>query len=99
MKVLVTGSNGFIGKNLCSVLRRREDVELLVYDLDERPDDLERGLEEAEAVFHLAGVNRPEREEAFYTGNTGSTEEICRGLSVTLQGPRPSDRVYTLISM
>jgi len=80
MKVLVTGSNGFIGKNLCSVLRRREDVELFVYDLDKRPEDLDRALEEADVIFHLAGVNRPEKEEEFHVGNTGSTEEICRRL-------------------
>jgi UDP-2-acetamido-2,6-beta-L-arabino-hexul-4-ose reductase len=58
-KVLVTGSNGFIGKNLCSVLRRREDVELLVYDLDKRPEDLDRALGQADYIIHLAGVNRP----------------------------------------
>jgi UDP-2-acetamido-2,6-beta-L-arabino-hexul-4-ose reductase len=54
VKVLVTGSNGFVGKNLCAVLRRREDVELLVYDLDKSSGDLERRLEEADVVFHLS---------------------------------------------
>jgi len=88
VKVLVTGSNGFIGKNLCSVLRRREDMELLVYDLDKRPEDLESALEIADVVFHLAGVNRPEKEEEFYTGNTGSTEEICERLRELGRAPK-----------
>jgi len=48
------------------VLQRREDVELMVYDLDKSSGDLERGLEEADVVFHLAGVNRPEREDEFF---------------------------------
>ena len=39
-KVLVTGSNGFVGKNLCTVLRRREDVELYEYDIDNKPVEL-----------------------------------------------------------
>ena len=38
-KVLVTGSNGFIGKNICTVLRRREDVELYEYDIDKKQAD------------------------------------------------------------
>jgi len=77
VKVLVTGSNGFVGKNLCSGLRRREDVALFNYDLGSNPKNLENGLAEADVVFHLAGVNRPEREEEFFKGNAGSTEEIC----------------------
>ena len=88
MKVLVTGSNGFIGKNLCSVLRRREDVELFVYDLNKNPEDLESALKEADVIFHLAGVNRPEREEEFHSGNTGSTEKICERLRELGRAPK-----------
>jgi UDP-2-acetamido-2,6-beta-L-arabino-hexul-4-ose reductase len=44
-KVLVTGSKGFIGKNLCTVLRRREDVELYEYDVDSKPEELDAALQ------------------------------------------------------
>ena len=63
MRVLVTGFNGFIGKNLCSVLRRHEDAELFVYDLYNKPEDLDKALGQADTIFHLAGVNRPEDPE------------------------------------
>lgn len=80
MNILVTGAKGFVGRNLKAVLRRREDVALYEYDLEMAKELLEAGLRRAEVVFHLAGVNRPEREEEFFTGNTGSTEKICRRL-------------------
>ena len=43
-KVLVTGSKGFVGRNLCSVLRRREDIELYEFDLDNEPGELDVAL-------------------------------------------------------
>ncbi len=39
-KVLVTGSNGFVGKNFCAVLRCHEDVELYEYDLDKKAKEI-----------------------------------------------------------
>ena len=89
MRVLVTGSNGFIGKNLCSVLRRHEDAELFVYDLHNKPEDLDKALGQADTIFHLAGVNRPEEpEEEFETGNTGSIDEICAMLKSLGRTPK-----------
>jgi len=63
MNILVTGAKGFVGRNLGVVLARREPVKLYEYDL--RTDDsvLEEGLRQADVIFHLAGVNRPEKEE------------------------------------
>ena len=81
MKILVTGSDGFVGKNLCAVLRRRDDVELFEYDLANKPEELDRALEQADFIFHLAGINRPKNPDEFITGNAGSTEDICRKLS------------------
>jgi UDP-2-acetamido-2,6-beta-L-arabino-hexul-4-ose reductase len=76
-KVLVTGSNGFVGKNLSSVLRVMEKVQLFEFDTANSPDDLERMLSDADVVVHLAGVNRPKNEQEFMTGNAGLTESIC----------------------
>ncbi len=74
--VLVTGSNGFLGKNLVVALRRRDDVRLITYDVDDERIVLEEALREAEVIFHLAGVNRPKREEEFKEGNVDLTKEI-----------------------
>ena len=82
MKVLVTGANGFVGKNLCATLdnirdgkdRTRQGLkidEVFEYDLDSTPDDLDKWCAEANFVFNLAGVNRPQNQEEFMQGNFG----------------------------
>ena len=81
INVLVTGSNGFVGKNLCSVLRTDERVQLFEFDTANAPDELVPMLREADVVVHLAGVNRPQHEQEFMTGNAGLTERICSVLS------------------
>lgn len=76
MKVLVTGSNGFIGKNLCLALEAREGTEVLRFDTGQSLDDLKALCAQADFVFHLAGVNRPQDVEEFQTGNLGLTETL-----------------------
>ena len=80
MKVLITGSKGFIGKNLLARLAYEKDIKLFEFDIENKSCDLEHFLNEAEIIFHLAGVNRPEREEEFKTGNVELTELICNYL-------------------
>jgi UDP-2-acetamido-2,6-beta-L-arabino-hexul-4-ose reductase len=70
MKVLVTGAQGFIGKNLTAELDRREGVEILSFDLDTPVEKLEEYCKECDFVFNLAGVNRPENVKEFAEGNT-----------------------------
>ncbi|HOS45736.1 MAG TPA: NAD-dependent epimerase/dehydratase family protein [Paludibacter sp.] len=81
MKVLVTGAKGFIGKNLCVALKRRVAVELIEFDIDSPPGLLEEGLSRADVIYHLAGVNRPERVEEFTEGNFDLTRQICTTLA------------------
>ncbi len=76
MKVLVTGSGGFIGKNLVARLRRMDDVEILTHEKGDDESDLCRGLEAADFIYHLAGVNRPDDPEEFYRGNRDLTHRI-----------------------
>ena len=81
MKILVTGAKGFVGKNLCAQLNNIksgnaknypiEIEEVLEYDLDSTPEELDRYCREADFVFNLAGVNRPENPEDFRKGNFG----------------------------
>jgi UDP-2-acetamido-2,6-beta-L-arabino-hexul-4-ose reductase len=78
--VLITGSAGFVGKNLVAALKRRDDVRLILFDVDTNPAVLEAGLAEADLIYHLAGVNRPRDESEFVTVNTGLTEQMLARL-------------------
>ncbi len=69
MKVLVTGANGFIGKNLIAQLERREGVEVLPFDVDTPLERLEEYCGQCGFVYNLAGVNRPRQTEEFMEGN------------------------------
>jgi UDP-2-acetamido-2,6-beta-L-arabino-hexul-4-ose reductase len=80
MIVLVTGSSGFIGRNLIAGLGLRSDVRVLPFDLENIPQELDAALTQADLVFHLAGVNRPQTEGEFKTGNVDLTEQICNRL-------------------
>ena len=77
MIILITGSNGFIGRNLVSHLQTRADVKLLTYDLGTSDAVLDQALREADVIFHLAGVNRPQKVEEFQQGNADFTTYIC----------------------
>jgi UDP-2-acetamido-2,6-beta-L-arabino-hexul-4-ose reductase len=72
--ILITGSSGFLGKNLCDHLSQRKDIVLKTYDLENSPDELKEYISNADIVFHLAGVNRPEKVEDFEIGNVGLTQ-------------------------
>ncbi|MCD4665362.1 MAG: NAD-dependent epimerase/dehydratase family protein [Bacteroidales bacterium] len=74
--VLVTGSNGFIGKNLIAGLRRFNNLEIKTFDIEDDINKLTEHLEKTDIVFHLAGVNRPENVEEFESGNTGLTQTV-----------------------
>lgn len=76
MKVLITGSNGFIGKNLKAHLNEIEDIEIITYDVEDTIDKIKDNLDEIDFIFHLAGVNRPQTPEEFYQGNSDLTKQI-----------------------
>lgn len=75
--VLITGSEGFIGKNLRVSLQHRKELRLLCFDVDDDPEMLGTLLCQADFVYHLAGVNRPQNPEDFRVGNTDLTQRIC----------------------
>jgi UDP-2-acetamido-2,6-beta-L-arabino-hexul-4-ose reductase len=74
--VLVTGSAGFMGRNLTVALQRRQDVRLLQYDVN-TGGDLEELVGQADVIYHLAGVNRPPDPEEYARGNAGLTSDVC----------------------
>lgn len=80
MKILVTGSNGFVGKNLVWNLKEIRDgknrtrpeiyiAEIYEYDIDSTKEDLEKACSSCDFVFNLAGVNRPKDQKEFMEGN------------------------------
>lgn len=74
--LLITGANGFIGKNLTARLRALGGYTLLPFDLDTPREKLAEYAARADFVFHLAGVNRPKDPAEFYAGNRGFTEHL-----------------------
>ncbi len=87
MKILITGANGFVGKNLVESLKNirdgkdrtyetNSDIEIFEYDVDTDKSLLDGYAAECDFVYHLAGVNRPETEAEFMQGNFGFTSEL-----------------------
>lgn len=75
MAIVVTGAAGFIGKNLLIHLRERGFAAIEIGS-EATSAELRTALEEAEIVFHLAGVNRPTHDSDFVTGNVDLTRTI-----------------------
>ena len=91
MKILVTGAKGFVGQNLCAQLKNIRDgkakcygdvvvEEIFEYDIDSTAEELEHYCKEADFVFNLAGVNRPQNTEEFMQGNFGFASTLLETL-------------------
>lgn len=78
MKILITGSSGFIARNLIVELGNRGYKDLLLCDRSTTREEMDRYVEECGFLIHLAGVNRPQQEKEFYSGNAGFTEELIK---------------------
>ena len=87
MKILITGSNGFVGKNLSEALknimdgkdRTRPNIKidkLYLYDIDTPESVLYNACQNADFVFNLAGVNRPQNSDEFMQGNFGFSSKL-----------------------
>ncbi|MHB8838266.1 MAG: polysaccharide biosynthesis C-terminal domain-containing protein [Gemmatimonadaceae bacterium] len=87
-RVLVTGADGFVGKNLQVALSRRDDIVTECYDLTSETATLPKMVERADVIFHLAGVNRPTRPQDFEEGNVGLTQQIVDILRASGSTPR-----------
>lgn len=86
MKILVTGAKGMVGQALCANLKnirdgknRTRDIkidEVFEYDIDSTDEQLVSYCEEADFVFNLVGVNRPQNNEEFFEGNFSFPEKL-----------------------
>ena len=72
MKVLVTGANGFIGKNFCLALIENGIDDIIKIDIDSSEDEIIDGIRKADIIYHLAGINRPKSDHEFISGNVDS---------------------------
>lgn len=77
MKILVTGSKGFIAKNLIQFLSEKSDIEVLKFHRNSAEAELEQYALAADWIVHLAGVNRPLNEQEFIDGNITLTQKIA----------------------
>ena len=91
MRILVTGAKGFVGKNLCANLnnikngtnRTRPSLkidEVYEYDIDSTQEELNEYCKNADFIFNLAGVNRPQTQEEFMQGNFGFASVLLETL-------------------
>ena len=78
MKVLITGANGFVGKNLQIHLAERPDVQVVCFTRSDDLAQLPAMIQGVDFVFHLAGVNRPLDPAEFVMGNTDLTQALCK---------------------
>ncbi|MBO5550472.1 MAG: NAD-dependent epimerase/dehydratase family protein, partial [Lachnospiraceae bacterium] len=76
MKILVTGAHGFIGKNLVKRLQNSGYTDIIEYTRANTEEELRNSCRQAEFVFHLAGINRPENTDDFWSGNRDLTKKI-----------------------
>jgi UDP-2-acetamido-2,6-beta-L-arabino-hexul-4-ose reductase len=81
MKVMVTGADGFLGKNLCSFLDGIKNVEIIPFTRRNNLLQLPSLLKNVDFVFHLAGANRPRNQDGFVVDNIELTEALCDAIT------------------
>ena len=78
MNILITGANGFIGKNLRIKLKEIGKYQIIEFNKTHKIKSLEEKIKKADLLIHLAGENRSKREEDFLENNINLTENICK---------------------
>ena len=96
MKVLITGANGFVGKNLQLHLAVRKDVQAVCFTRSDELAQLPALLQGVDFVFHLAGVNRPQDPQEFVSGNVDLTQALCQAVGAVADAAgKPVPIIYT----
>ena len=82
-RILITGANGFIGKNIIIHLGERANTEILTFTRDDNLEVLTKMEEKSDAIVHLAGENRPHDNVDFSRVNIELTRKLCDGIAAT----------------
>ena len=80
MKILVTGANGFVGKNVLCRLKQEGYENVVPFDIDTPESALDAAVKDCGFVLHFAGVNRPKDAAEFMSGNFGFTTKLLEKL-------------------
>jgi UDP-2-acetamido-2,6-beta-L-arabino-hexul-4-ose reductase len=88
MRILITGANGFIAKNVRLRFGDMKGWELLPFTRDNPLDELPALVASADAVIHLAGVNRVNDPAEMVKGNVGLTGALCDAINQAVAGGR-----------
>ena len=80
MRVIVTGANGFIGKNLSVNIKQSSNIKIVPFTRDNSINDLPELLKSVDCIVHLAGINRSENPDDFFDGNVLFTEQLCSAI-------------------
>lgn len=87
MRIVITGSQGFIAQNLRVHLHEHGFNDVVGIDRHTPVGELAQRLAGADFVFHLAGVNRPKEVSEFAQGNAGFTQTLCEAMSALPKAP------------
>ena len=78
MKILLTGSDGFVGKNLIIALKERTEYKIIKFNRESKLNELKSDIKNIDLIIHLAGENRPSDSSMFQKTNVNLTEKICK---------------------
>lgn len=80
MKVLITGADGFIAKNLRLFLKENSNYDIINFSKKNSQSELYDLVAKSDFIFHLAGVNRSKNPEEFNLGNEDMTLKLCEAI-------------------
>lgn len=95
VKILITGADGFIGRNLVLSLQEFDGVDVTTFTHSDSLSQLDFKISDADFIIHLAGVNRATNPDDFTTGNIDLTNEICRSIRrIKIQNGKTISLIY-----
>ena len=83
MHILVTGSEGFIARNLIAHLQELDNAHIYELNKSKTINDISYLLKDIDWIFHIAGVNRPKNENEMKSGNQNLTSDLCKAIKIS----------------